>query len=123
MIQANAGPKSGENSWLWLYKLVSGLFIIIILFIHLGVNHFVAEGGLLTYDQIVAYYRSPIIPIMETAFLIFVVSHSMIGLRSIILDLKPSRGVLKAIDWVLTIAGIGFVIYGYWLIQVIVGLG
>jgi succinate dehydrogenase / fumarate reductase membrane anchor subunit len=91
--------------------------------IHLVVNHFVAEGGLLTYADVVAYYRIPIIPIMEIAFLIIVVSHALIGLRSIILDLRPSRQTLTAINWLFVVIGIVSVVYGIWLIQVIVAKG
>jgi succinate dehydrogenase / fumarate reductase membrane anchor subunit len=123
MIQPTSGPKSGENFWLWFLKIVTGLFIILLLLIHFVVNHFVAEGGLLTYADVVAYYRIPIVPIMEIAFLIFVVSHALIGLRSIILDLRPSRPALTAINWLFTLIGIASVIYGVWLIQVIVSRG
>lgn len=119
----NVGPKSGENAWLWLYKLVSGLLIVIILGIHLVVNHFAAEGGLLTWADVVAYYQNPLIPIMEIAFLIFVVSHSLIGVRSILLDLHPSRQMLKVIDWVFLAAGAGFIVYGVWLVFAVIAQG
>jgi succinate dehydrogenase hydrophobic anchor subunit len=115
--------KSREGSWLWLIKLVSGALIIVILGVHFIVNHLIGETALLTYDQIVAYYRIPIIPIMEITFLILVVSHSLIGLRGIILDLKPSQPVLKAVDWLFTALGVVSVVYGVWLITVIVSKG
>lgn len=123
MIQSTSGPKTGETFWLWFLKIITGLFIILLLLIHFVVNHFVAEGGLLTYADVVAYYRIPIIPIMEIAFLIIVVSHALIGLRSIILDLRPSRQTLTAINWLFVVIGIVSVVYGIWLIQVIVTRG
>lgn len=123
MNQPISGPKTGETFWLWFLKIITGLFIILLLLIHFVVNHFVAEGGLLTYADVVAYYRIPIVPIMEIAFLIFVVSHALIGLRSIILDLRPSRQALTAINWLFTAIGIASVAYGIWLIQVIVAKG
>ncbi|MDI6696063.1 MAG: hypothetical protein QME21_13530 [Anaerolineales bacterium] len=123
MIQSTSGPKTGETFWLWFLKIITGLFIILLLLIHFVVNHFVAEGGLLTYADVVAYYRIPIIPIMEIAFLIIVVFHALIGLRSIILDLRPSRQTLTAINWLFVVIGIVSVVYGIWLIQVIVAKG
>lgn len=110
---------SGENTWLWLLKIVTGLFLIILLGIHLVVNHFLGETGLLTYADVVAYYQNPIIPIMEICFLAVVVTHSLSGLRGILLDLKPSRNALKVMDVILVILGISAVGYGTWLVWVI----
>lgn len=115
--------RSGENTWLWLLKILTGIFLIVLLGIHLVVNHFVSENGLLTYADVVAYYQNPIIPIMEICFLAAVVAHSLIGLRGIILDLNPSRSLLKIIDVVLVLGGVSVVIYGIWLVTVIVSRG
>jgi succinate dehydrogenase / fumarate reductase membrane anchor subunit len=98
--------------------------VIVILLIHFVVNHFIGEtGGLLSYAQIVAYYRIPIIPIMEIAFLVLVVSHALLGLRSIILDLRPSRALLSAVNWIFSIMGVVSIVYGIWLIRAIVAQG
>ncbi len=110
-----SAPKSGENTWLWLIKILTGPLLLIILAIHLTVNHFLGETGLLTYADIIAYYRNPIIPAMEIVFLATVVTHSLSGLRGIILDLKPARNVLRIIDWILVLLGISAVVYGTWL--------
>jgi succinate dehydrogenase / fumarate reductase membrane anchor subunit len=125
MIGTASAPKSGENTWLWLLKLVTGVLVIVILGIHLAINHFISDnpGGLLSYADVVAYYQNPIIPIMEVLFLIFVVSHSLLGLRSILLDLKPSRSALAAINVMLSVVGVTAVGYGIWLISVIVARG
>ena len=118
-----SAPRSGENTWLWLIKIITGPLLLILLGIHLVVNHFIGETGLLTYTDIVAYYQNPIIPIMEICFLIAVVTHSLSGLRGIILDLKPSRNILKVVDIILVIAGVSVIIYGTWLALVIASKG
>ena len=118
-----SAPRSGENTWLWLIKIITGPLLLILLGIHLVVNHFIGETGLLTYADVVAYYQNPIIPIMEICFLIAVVTHSLSGLRGIILDLKPSRNILKVIDVILVIFGVAVVIYGTWLALVIASKG
>jgi succinate dehydrogenase / fumarate reductase membrane anchor subunit len=109
--------------WLWMVKIVTGPVLVILLLIHFIVNHFIAETGLLTYADVVAYYRNPIVPIMEITFLITVVTHSLIGLRSIILDLNPARRLLKVIDWGLVLGGIAAIAYGIWLALVIASRG
>lgn len=123
MIGSSSAPKSGEGTWLWLFKIITGPLIIIILLIHLVVNHLVAEGGLLTWADVVCYYTNPLVPLMEIVFLILVVSHSLLGLRSVILDLKPSRAVLKVIDILFIIIGITAIVYGIRLIFIIVSFG
>ena len=72
-------PGAREGMGLWLYKVVAGLFIVLLLGLHFIVNHLVAPGGLRTWADVVAYYQNPIIPILEILFLIFVVSHALIG--------------------------------------------
>jgi succinate dehydrogenase hydrophobic anchor subunit len=116
-------PKTGENSWLWLAKLITGPFILIIILIHFIINHAISVTGLLNYSDVVAYYQIWIVPIMEILFLALVVSHSLLGLRSIVLDMQPSRGLLNAINWIFLIVGIVSFVYGTWLILTIVSRG
>jgi len=123
VIDTPSVPKPREGTWLWLYKIFAGLFIVILLGVHLIVNHMIVPGGLLSYNDVVRYYTNPIVPVMEIAFLIFVVSHALVGLRSILMDLNPSDKILRGIDILFILVGIGFTIYGSWLIFVIVQRG
>ncbi len=116
-------PRSGEGAGLWFIKILTGFLVILILLIHLVVNHLIVEGGLLSYADVVQYYQKAIVPIMEIAFLIFVVSHALIGLRTILLDLHPSNMVLRIINYGLLLLGITSIVYGTWLVLVIVGKG
>ncbi|MRR30126.1 hypothetical protein EG834_07355 [bacterium] len=108
-------PKRLEGSGRWLIKIIAGLFIVIFLGIHFVVNHLVAPGGLLTYADVVAYYQHPIIVLMELTFLVVVITHAFLGLRSILLDLNPSTLVLRLANAILVIVGAAAVIYGAWL--------
>lgn len=112
-------PKPTEQAWLWLAKILSGVAIFALLITHLVVNHMVASGGLLSYADILAYYANPLIPLMEGAFLIFVVTHALLGLRGILLDLAPPRGLLRAIDLAMIVVGAGSIGYGLWLLATI----
>jgi succinate dehydrogenase / fumarate reductase membrane anchor subunit len=114
--------KPGEGLWLWLSKFITGGLIIFLIGVHLAVNHFVAEGGLQTYQDVIRYFSNPWIVTMEIVFLIVVVAHSLVGLRSVILDLNPTRQVMGVIDWALGILGVGSVVYGIWLALVIASL-
>jgi len=123
MLDTTSTPKKGETTWLWLIKIITGPLIIVILMIHFVVNHFTAPGGLLTWTDVVSYYQNPVIPAMEIAFVILLVSHSLIGLRGIVLDLNPSQGVITAVNWLFSAVGIVSIGYGIWLIERIVSFG
>src|SRR5574338_162609 len=92
-----SAPRPGETTWVWLVKIVTGPLLILVFILHLTVNHYIGSlpSGLMTYADIVRYYQNPIIPAVEILFLITVVTHSLIGLRGIILDMNPSRQVLS----------------------------
>jgi succinate dehydrogenase hydrophobic anchor subunit len=114
-------PKSREGTFLWLYKIIAGGFIVIILAIHFIVNHFLGpKDGLLTYEAVLAYYKNPIVPIMEILFVILAVSHSLIGVRSILLDTNPTEKILKISDWIMIGIGGIAIIYGTWLVLILV---
>ena len=112
-----SAPRPGETSWIWLIKIVTGPLLVLVLMLHLIVNHYLGSlpTGLMTYDDIVRYFQNPIIPAIEILFLITVVTHCLIGLRGIILDMNPSRPVLNIITWFLSLLGVFSVVYGIWL--------
>ena len=121
MIDQVSVPKKREGFWLWFLKLLSGLLVIALLFVHLIVNHLTAPEGLLTFEEVVAYFANPWIVAMELSFLVIVVTHALIGARSVILDLNPSDGTLRAIDIFFVLLGLASIGYGIWLTSVIVG--
>lgn len=114
--------KTQENSILWLVKIIAGMFIVILLAIHFIVNHMVAPEGLLSYADVIAYYKNPLIPAMEIVFLFVVLVHALLGIRSIILDTQPSDRFMKVLDIVLMVTGILAFMYGVWLALTIAAL-
>ena len=120
-----SAPRPGETTWIWLVKIVTGPLLILVLILHLTVNHYIGSmpSGLMTYDDIIRYYQNPIIPAIEILFLILVVTHSLIGLRGIVLDMNPSRQVLSVVTWLMSLLGIASVFYGIWLALTIASKG
>jgi succinate dehydrogenase hydrophobic anchor subunit len=116
-----ASPR--EDFLIWGIKIFAGLFIIILLGIHFVINHLVAPEGLLTYTDILAYYQIPIVPIMEIGFLIFVVVHALLGLRSILLDLHLPVKLANLFDAAFFVTGIIMITYGAWLVIKVAQLG
>lgn len=100
---------------LWVLQAFSGLFLVLILGLHMIAHHFIVEGGLRDYQQVLDYVANPAIFVTEIAFVILAVIHSMLGTRAIILDLRPSLGATKTLNWVLGIVGGITIAYGIWL--------
>lgn len=118
-------PRPGETTWLWLVKIVTGPLLVIVLGLHFTVNHYLGSmsSGLMTYDDVIRYFQNPLIPAIEILFLVTVVTHCLIGLRGIVLDMNPSRAVLSAVTWLLVLFGVSSVVYGVWLALAIAAKG
>jgi succinate dehydrogenase / fumarate reductase membrane anchor subunit len=86
------------------------------------VNHYLPEGGLMRYEDVIAYFSNPLVVLMEIIFLVTVVPHALIGVRSIILDLNPSKGSMRWINWILVVVGATAIIYGIWLALTVASL-
>ena len=120
-----SGPRPGENTWVWLIKIVTGPLLLILLGLHLTINHYLGSmsSGLMTHADVIQYFQNPLIPAIEILFLITVVTHSLLGLRGIVLDLSPSRRTLNIVTWLLVILGVSSIVYGTWLALTIAGQG
>lgn len=117
----NNAPR--ENAWLWLVKIIAGLLIVILLGIHFVINHLVAPEGLLSYADVLSYYQVWFVPLMEIIFLVVVITHALVGVRSILLDLNLSAQLVKGITWILFMIGAGGILYGIWIVIQVVNAG
>lgn len=107
---------TGREGKLWLAQVISGLLLLFLLGFHMIAQHFVARGGLRTYQEVVAYLSSPVIWLLEALFLLVVVFHAVLGVRAVVLDLNPSPRALRRVERVLIALGILAVAYGFWLL-------
>ena len=119
MIGNTSRPKNDEGVGLWLLKIAAGLLVLVVLGIHFVINHAVAPGGLLTYEDVIQYYKVPLVPVMEIVFLVVVVTHALLGLRSILLDLSLVQKIHRIIDGLFLALGTIAIVYGAWLVIVL----
>ena len=103
----------------WLVQAGLGILLVILLGVHLTVNHWVAPQGLLTYADIIHYYDVPGTAWMEAIFLIVVVIHCLLGIHSILLDLNLRPVITFTFTWFLFLTGLTVIGYGLWLIGVV----
>ena len=99
----------------WLVQAITGLLLIFLLGLHMVAHHFVVEGGLRNFEEVIDYISNPVIFVLEVLFLIVVTPHAMLGLQSIVLDLGPSESATRTITWFFRILTIVIIAYGIWL--------
>jgi succinate dehydrogenase / fumarate reductase membrane anchor subunit len=113
------GQRAGA---LWLLQVISGALLILVLGLHMIAHHFVVEGGLREFADVVAYISNPLVFLIELVFLIVVSIHAMLGVRAVLYDLGPKESTARAIDWLLILVGVGIVVYGIWLAVTLQGM-
>ena len=99
----------------WLVQVITGLLLILLLGLHMVAHHFVVEGGLRNFEEVIDYISNPVIFVLEVLFLIVVTPHAMLGLLSIVMDLGPSESAARTITWVFGIVTLVIIAYGIWL--------
>ena len=100
---------------LWLIQAFSGLLLVFILGAHMIAHHFIVEGGLRDYQQVLDYVANPFVFIIEVVFVIIATVHALLGVRAIVLDLRPSAATMRVVNWVLVAVGAVAIGYGLWL--------
>jgi succinate dehydrogenase membrane anchor subunit len=103
---------NNKARWLWLFQVVSGMALTLMLGTHWIVQHYLASDGLRSYAEVVTFLKQPIVLTLEIAFLIVVTGHALIGVRAILVDLGPRPGLQRSIDIAFWFVGILTVAYG-----------
>jgi len=111
------------SSWSWILQAFTGVMLVVLLGLHMVVQHFVVEGGLRNYEQVVQYLSNPFVFLLEIAFLIVVTWHALLGVRAIVLDLGLKPVTERKVTAFLSIVGVLLVAYGIWLSATIVSQG
>jgi succinate dehydrogenase hydrophobic anchor subunit len=121
--QSSSVRANGRAGAVWLVQAFSGLLLVALLGLHMIAHHFVVEGGLRNFQQVVAYVSNPAIFVTTIVFLIVATIHALLGLRAIIVDLGPSPGTVRLVNWLFAIVGVAAIVYGIWLEVVIISYG
>lgn len=112
-----------KSSWGWFWQAVTGILLILLVGLHMIAHHFVAEGGLRDFQQVIEYLSNPIIIVCELAFLISVTVHAMLGMRAILFDLGLSPQMERLVTQGCMVLGVLTVLYGFWLTYMILAQG
>ncbi|NDJ34050.1 MAG: hypothetical protein GYB64_05245 [Chloroflexi bacterium] len=108
-----------DDSMRWIGQSISGVLLIVLLAIHMIAQHYMVEGGLRDYEQVMVWLRSPWVLAMEIIFLGVVTYHALLGARSIAYDFGLPLAVQKNVNRILLAIGVVTFGYGLWLILTI----
>jgi len=104
-----------RGSLSWIGQAVSGVLLLGLVGIHMIGHHYIVEGGLRNYNQVLEWLARPFITGVEILFLIVVTYHALAGVRAIIFDLELNRTQQQRVTAALVIVGLLTIGYGLWL--------
>jgi len=113
----------GGGSLAWIFQVVSGVLLVLLLGVHIVMQHFVASGGLRDYAQVVSYLSNPVVVAVESLFVIVLVWHAMLGLRAVLLDFGFGRRGQVLITRGVVALGVVTAAYSFWLIATLAARG
>ncbi|GAB4467432.1 MAG: hypothetical protein Kow00124_00270 [Anaerolineae bacterium] len=118
----NTESKGNSAGGLWIIQAISGLLLILVLGLHMIAHHFVVEGGLRNYEQVIAYVSNPLIFAIELVFLTVVTIHAALGARAILFDLALSERAKRTVNLVITVLALAALAYGIGLAIALQGM-
>ena len=107
---------------LWTWHVLAGLVIFVFLGLHMTIMHLDTILGLFTpadtkpidWASVVGRARQGFFTISYIVLLGAALFHGLYGLRNILFELGPARGVKSALNVVLTVGGVGLFVFGAW---------
>ena len=117
--EATRSRRRPRPTFAWLAQVVSGVLLLALLTVHMIAQHFVVEGGLRTYDQVIAWIRNPVVFAVEALLLVCVTWHGIAGIHAVLLDLGLRGRVERIAARVLLDLGVVTILYGLWLLYML----
>lgn len=96
--------------WAWFFQRITGLFLLLLLIIHVYLSYFASPGSPVTSGLLRARMHSPIL-LVDLLLLYVGLYHGLYGIRAVLADILPAWNKV----WVtggLTIAGLCLALYG-----------
>ncbi len=109
-----------KESTYWYLFLLAGLFILVLLSIHMTIMHLdqllvaigIGSGDVLKFQSVLARGRQSFFMVSYIILLGAALYHGLYGLRTILFELNLKKGLQTAITAVLLIGGLGIFVYG-----------
>ena len=103
----------------WILQVTSGVLLVFLLGAHIVAEHFIVKGGLRDYGQVVSYLANPVVLAIESAFVVVLMWHAMLGLRAVLFDFGSGPRARALITRGVVALGVITAAYSFWLIAAI----
>lgn len=100
----------------WIFQVLSGALLLVLLGVHIVTQHFVVKGGLRDYAQVLSYLSNPAVLAVESLFVLVLIWHAMLGLRAVLFDFGFGRRGQVMITWGVAALGTVTAGYSFWII-------
>jgi succinate dehydrogenase hydrophobic anchor subunit len=117
--EAAGAPQHPRPAVIWMAQVVSGVLLLVLMTVHMVAQHFVVEGGLRTYADVVAWIGNPVVFTAEALLLVTVTVHAIAGVHAVLLDLGLRGRAERTVARVLRAVAAATVTYGLWLLATI----
>ncbi len=116
--QVRVAPRAG--TWLWIWQRLTAYGLLLFLAVHLYFTYFAQLGtpGALTFAQVQRPFNVYTLAyaLNEWLLLFCALFHGLNGLRNIIFDWTTHQGLRRAMTVLLLLVGLGFAVYGGWVL-------
>ncbi|MCU0483383.1 MAG: hypothetical protein MUC54_03800 [Chloroflexi bacterium] len=119
-VRPRSSDEPGGGAGGFLGQVISGIALLVLLTLHMIAQHFVLPEGLRDYASVIEWVANPVVVVIELTFLAFVTWHALLGLRAIIFDYGLSAAAERWVTRAFVVIGVVTVVYGTWLLSVIV---
>jgi succinate dehydrogenase membrane anchor subunit len=117
--EATRWRRRPRPTFAWVAQVVSGALLLVLLTVHMVAQHFVVDGGLRTYDQVIDWIRNPVVFAVEALLLVCVTWHGIAGVHAILLDLGLRGRTERIVAGVLGYLMVATIAYGLWLLSML----
>lgn len=104
-IKENLSYKKDSGNWAWIYHRISGIALIAYLFLHVYSLSTLTDGKEAFETKMSTFSSGPFL-VLEWVLFIFVLFHSLNGVRIVLVDLADGSKYHKTLYRVSWIAGI-----------------
>ncbi len=111
---SGAGLWKGLGMWSWILFRVSGIVLVLYLFVHVWVISQGRIGGPEALDDLFEFFDKPLLVFLDLLLVAAVLYHALNGVRIILMDVGVGVHSHKAVFWVcMGIAAAAFGLFAY----------
>ena len=117
--EASRWRRRPRPTFAWTAQVISGMLLLVLLTVHMVAQHFLVQGGLRGYAQVVAWIRNPVVFATEALLLVAVTWHAIAGVHAVMLDFGLRGRTERIVARILGDLMVVTILYGLWLLYMI----